>query len=239
MYHLEQKDGSLKKFTMDLNKNAEKILEGIADALKTTGMSVMKPPIVPQLEGIKDIQVPNSQSILSNVRNGTGDIWNHSSFDAQRGRDLMYFVRNLNTHDIKTRKASRLDANSAALVVRQLYKFQATDGTGLGWSSASLAKCLRSLAKLYDEHHKKFQIKSFYPLRLILTNDEHQEKIDQYGGTLSLNPGSTQIQWLDVLMDVSEASIRQLKINRDNLHRNQEFVQNRSEEHTSELQSPF
>ena len=49
-YHLEQKDGSLKKFTINLKDNAEVILQGIADALKTTGMSVMKAPPNPDFK---------------------------------------------------------------------------------------------------------------------------------------------------------------------------------------------
>lgn len=223
-YHLEQKDGSLKKFTMDLKSNAQDLLQGIADALKTTGMSAIKAPPVPDFN---TSEISTSRSILrSTMRHGTGDFRIHSSFDAKRGRDLMHFLSHLNADEAKSRKASRLDASSAALVVRQLYKFQAIDGTGLGWSSASLAKCLMSLTKLFDEHHHKLKVKSFYPLRLFLTNDEFQDQLDLFGGAISLNPGSTQIQWLEIMMTISDESIKQLELNRGILHDNQLHVQN-------------
>ena len=111
------------------------------------------------------------------------------------------------------------------MAARQLYKFQSIDGTGLGWSSASLAKCLMSLTKLFDDHHHKFQVESFYPLRLVLTNDEFQQQLDLYGGVISLNPGSTTLQWLEVLMGITEESIHQLEHNRAALHEYQIHVQ--------------
>lgn len=222
-YHLEQKDGSLKKFTINLKDNAEVILQGIADALKTTGMSVMKAPPNPDF---KISENGTKNTIISNFSQEQGFFRMHSSCEEKRGRDLMHFLGDLNEDVTKSKKASRLDASSAALVARQLYKFQAIDGTKLGWSSASLVKCLASLTKLHDEHHQKFKVMKFYPFRLELTNDECLEEIDLFGGTIFLNAGATQIQWLETLMAVSEASIKQLESNRHILHENQINVQN-------------
>ena len=158
----------------------------------------------------------------------SGSFGINASFDVntRKGRDLMHFLSNLDNDDIEKRKTSRIDASAAALVARQAYKFQAIDGTGLGWSSASLAKCLISLTKLYDEHHLKFKVDSFYPLRLVLSNAEGQDKVDLFGGVIMLNPGSTQIQWLDTLMSVSEQSIKQLETNRSTVLEKQTYIQN-------------
>jgi hypothetical protein len=244
-FHLEKKDGSLKKCTVQLDKNAEQILEGIAAALKSTGMTVMKAP--PPLQQVQDsvfdhtveggsfftnhnnMEMNRMQSILRSAaakENQDGRINNIFDVNTRKGRDLTNFLENLDVDEIERRKASRIDASAAALVARQLFKFQSIDGTGLGWSSESLAKCLTSLTKLYDEHHSKFKIDTFYPFRLILSNDESQEKVDLFGGTIMLNPGSTEVQNLETLMSVNDISVKELVINRNNLAICQDAVQN-------------
>ncbi len=143
-----------------------------------------------------------------------------------RGRDFLHFVTNLDTKEIEQRKADRIDAKAAALVARQAYKFQSIDGTKLGWSSSSLAQCLKTLTKVHDDHSDKFQVQSFYPLQLILSNDEFLNKLDLYGGKIMLNPGSTQVQWLETLMGVTEEKIEILEKNRSLLDDNTLIVQN-------------
>lgn len=133
----------------------------------------------------------------------------------------MAFLKNLDQKEISQRKSDRLDASAAALVARQAYKFQAIDGTSLGWSSRSLARCITTLTKTYDSHHQKFWVQSFYPLRLVLSNDESLNKLDLFGGTIMLNPGSTQLQWLETLMEVTGESLELLA---DNRRRLQEMI---------------
>ena len=237
-FHLEKKDGSLEKYIMQLDRDAEQILDGISSALKSTGMSVMKaPPPLQQTSG----QTSEAGSYIvnmemnrfhSNFRPATanefqdGRINNVFDVNTRKGRDFMNFLQNLDIKEIERRKARRIDASAAALVARQLYKFQSIDGTGLGWSSDSLAKFLTMLSKLYDEHHSKFKIDSFYPFRLILSNDEFQEKVDVFGGTIMLNPGSTHVQNLESLMSINESSLKTLEMNRNILLNCQDAVQN-------------
>ncbi len=227
-FHLEKKDGSIQKFTLKLNGGVDEVLHCIVDALKVTGMSVKPPPEAPLAED--DLQQrPTAIGTYFAAMGGNNQANRFgSSFEKviQRGRNLVEFLKSIDDEEIEKKQASRIDASAAALVARQAYKFQAIDGTGLGWSSASLAKCLISLTKLYDEHNEKFQVKSFYPFRLVLSNDEFQAKVDLYGGTVMLNPGSTQIQWLDILVSVTEDSVEQLEKNRAIQHKNLVHVQN-------------
>eukprot|EP00554_Chaetoceros_debilis_P014807 CAMPEP_0194119162 /NCGR_PEP_ID=MMETSP0150-20130528/38268_1 /TAXON_ID=122233 /ORGANISM="Chaetoceros debilis, Strain MM31A-1" /LENGTH=351 /DNA_ID=CAMNT_0038810775 /DNA_START=24 /DNA_END=1076 /DNA_ORIENTATION=- len=248
--YLERKDGSIQKHILDLDGSVEIVLKCLTKALKSTGMSMMKEPepeepaasaSVTNLnhiqnenndEGFIKPNYPNENDadIGSNNRNrnrnSNGAFGSSSRFDVntRRGRDLMHFLTNhLDEGEIIKRQASRIDATAAALVARQAYKFQAIDGTGLGWSSASLAKCLLSLTKLNDEHgHSgKFNVSSFYPFRLLLSNDEFHAKVDLYSGTVMLNPNSTQIQWLDTLVSVTEEAKETLEVNRCILQDNQ------------------
>jgi hypothetical protein len=237
-FHLEKKDGSLEKYIVQLDRDAEQILDGITSALKSTGMSVMKaPPPLQQSSG----QTTEAGNVFTNMEMNRF----HSSFrpatanehhdgrvdkffdvNTRKGRDFMNFLQNLDTKEIERRKARRIDASAAALVARQLYKFQSIDGTGLGWSSDSLAKFLTSMTKLYDEHNSKFKTDSFYPFRLILSNDEFLDKVDLFGGTVMLNPGSTPVQNLESLMSVNESSLKTLQRNRKILLSCQDAVQN-------------
>jgi|UniRef100_A0A7S2UCY8 hypothetical protein len=119
-----------------------------------------------------------------------------------------------------------MDASAAALVARRAYGFQSIDGTSLGWSSANLAICLSTLTALFDEHGSSLQLTSFYPLRLLLSSDEIQGKIDLYDGIIMLNPAATPLQWLQTLKNVSHDDIGKYKINQTRLKRYLEIVQN-------------
>lgn len=214
-FYLERRNGSLEKCSLDLGGNVEHILSSMAKSLKTTGLHIEEPPKPsPKLEEM------NQQNFWDKFRPiGTSHV------KGRRGRDLIEFLKEIDTKEITARRLGRVDASTAALIARQAYKFQAIDGTGLGWSSSSLAKCLNALTKTYQEHQDKFQVDSFYPLRLIISNDEFQNKLDLYGGVLRLNPGSTQEQWLEILMSVTPKDLERLDYNRSKLKSNLHFVQ--------------
>mmetsp|Transcript_25386 Transcript_25386/g.37961 ORF Transcript_25386/g.37961 Transcript_25386/m.37961 type:complete len:534 (-) Transcript_25386:793-2394(-) len=254
-YYLERKNGQLVQHVLPLNDTAEAILASLSKALKSTGLIITtKPPPAPSppsLDDLLDDKIKKTgmknyhNEELSRVHNssfwaaataaaqGSGasamnDVTLNETFDINttRGRNFVHFVTNLDTKEIEQRKAERIDASAAALVARQAYKFQSIDGTKLGWSSSSLAKSLKTLTKVYDEHYEKFKVESFYPFQLILSNDEFQNKLDLYGGKIMLNPGSTQIQWLETLMAVTDEKIQFLEKNRKELHDNTLAVQN-------------
>jgi len=88
-----------------------------------------------------------------------------------------------------------------------------------------LAVCLSRLTALYDEHQSKLRTKSFYPLRLVLSNDEFSSKLDLYGGVIRLNPAATPLQWLNTLQTVTDERIRLLKENRESLKQNLSVVE--------------
>lgn len=249
-YYLEGKDGSLNQYNLSLNQTAGDVLTSMCQALQSSGLSnIPLPPSPPQhdpssqdrasLELLDRLSKGNNASMWKGLHHfqQNGGNFNPSSsssgidrsFDVntKKGKDLMGFLQSLNKNDIAQRKADRIDASAAALVARQAYKFQAIDGTGLGWSSRSLAQCLTSLTNAHDEHHTKFQVESFYPLRLILRNDESPlHKLDVFGGTIRLNPGSTQSQWLETLLLVTEESLEVLGETRDALQTYLARVQN-------------
>jgi hypothetical protein len=243
-YYLEQKCGRLQKFHLKLNEGVENILYSMEVALKSTGMKVMSRPMVehntihsnfdmhykndPPYAPINDFQSAELERIRTTIRSAVGSNGINHSYDinTMKGRNLIQFLKNLDHEEIKRRRAYRIDASAAALVARQLYKFQAIDGTSLGWSSASLAKLLVSLASLHDEHGDKF-VHSFYPLRLVLTNDEFRNKLDLYGGILRLNPQSTQIQWLETLVSITDDKLNELRSNRKVMDANLSTVTSR------------
>ncbi len=151
---------------------------------------------------------------------------NHSfDINTNRGKHLLHFIDNVDKNEIEKLKSHRINAKAAAMVTRQVYKFKSVDGTRLGWSSSSLTKCLKNLTKVHDDHHTKFKVDSFYPLQLILSNDEFHNKFDLYGGRILLNPGSTQVQWLETLMAVTDDMLFMLEKNRKQLNINLDICQ--------------
>ena len=235
-FFLEKKNGELVQHSLPLNYDAERLLSSLSKALESTGLAIMKPPPKPsstdsldeRMKGLKNYHNPelNRMKFWSNEKNEGGTINNTFDVNTKRGRDLLNFITNVDMKEIEQRKADRIDASAAALVARQAYKFQSIDGTGLGWSSSSLAICLKTLTKVCDEHHSKFKVDTFYPFQLILSNDEFQKKIDLFGGKIILNPGSTQIQWLEILTSVTEDARKTLEMNRKKIDDNQQHVQN-------------
>ena len=108
-----------------------------------------------------------------------------------------------------------MDASAAALVARRLFSFQSIDGVSLGWSSEAFAILVKSLIRLHEEHHNKFHVESFYPLRLKFSGDEFRlQALDVYGGNLYLNPAETHLEWLESLQEVTEERLEELVDNR-------------------------
>jgi len=136
---------------------------------------------------------------------------------SRQGKNLTFFLQQLQPKDIVLRKQQRLAAVASALVVRRAYQFQAVDGTGIGWSSASVTKCFHSLTKLFDEHRHRFHVTSFYPLRLELSKDERQSKLCVHGAKLYINPLDTPLQWLNTFRLVTPETLNEVKFCQDNL----------------------
>ncbi|KAL3942436.1 MAG: hypothetical protein SGBAC_003359 [Bacillariaceae sp.] len=143
-----------------------------------------------------------------------------------KGRNLMAFVDEIDSTEVERRRASRLDAMALAAVARKMYSFQAIDGIRLGWSSENFAVLLSSIVSLHDEHSEKFNVTSFYPLRLVFTPDEFRDPLDLYGGTIYLHPAATQLQRLSVLQEVTESKLLELEHNRDMAFQRTAFLQN-------------
>lgn len=245
-YVLERKDGSLQRNTIRLDDAVESVLDSMASALERTGVggnsipspppplaaeerttskggdpsSVPRPRFGGDFEGMRDIFYGGGPR-----RPGADGVDRRFDVNTARGRDLRLFLRTLDPCDVERNRSNRMDAIAAALVLRRSYGFQAVDGTGLGWSSSSLAIVLGSLAALHDEHRAKFKVKSFYPLRLAMSSDECRDKLDLYGGILRLNPASTPLQWLETLRSVTDDKLRTLKANREALRENVKHVQ--------------
>ncbi|KAL7545902.1 hypothetical protein ACHAWF_009257 [Thalassiosira exigua] len=173
------------------------------------------PPPPPPAEEPDASQRWNAESISKGGDDVDQFIWAHgrrghhlhdkppSSLD----RNVLHFLENVDFDDIGRRKLDRLGAVAAALVARRSFRFSAVDGTGLGWSSSSLAKCLSRLTSLREEHGPTLR-DSFYPLRLVLSADEFRREIDLYGGEVRLNPAATDLQWLETLGRVDDEGLR-------------------------------
>lgn len=235
-YSIQTKEGKLIKTSIQLNSSPCEILESMSSII-----NFPPPPEGLDLRHEKNIgpigeSFHSSSSNAGKSRNPVDDlIWNAGLLDRYQfkqttsrtgqDRNLIYFLQHMDASHIKERKLNRINASAAALVARRAFQFSAIDGTGLGWSSASLAVCLSRLTALYDEHHTKLRTKSFYPLRLVLSNDEFSEKLDLYGGVIRLNPAATPLQWLNTLQTVTDERMRLFKKNGESLKRNLTVVE--------------
>lgn len=99
----------------------------------------------------------------------------------------------------------------------------------MGWSSSSLAKSLSALAKLHDDHHQKFQVHSFYPFRLVISNnDSYEYRVDVLGGgTITLHPAATPSQWLETLLTVTPQDIEKVQYYQEQQLKYVTLIQNR------------
>jgi len=229
-YYLENdKNGSLQRHSINLDETVIGVLTSIANALQSSGVpNVTLPPPWPTIHNMSSYdddsrprnsnkQQPstasNHGSDTSNTTSSSSSI-NHSfDINTNKSRNLLFFLQQYaDPLDIQQRRQNRLDAQTAALVTRQLFHFSLIDGTRVGWSSSSLAKSLSSLATLYDDHSHKFKVQSFYPFRLVMNNsDSYEQKVDVFGGgTITLHPAATPSQWLETLLTVSPKDIEQV-----------------------------
>ena len=238
-FSVEKKDGTISKLSIPLNNsNPHQILECMAASIN------YPPPPPPPVSLLSEsTSLPhNEQGNLKSKANQNGAvrndvdqfIWSQGSYHGQQqhkspssmNRDVVYFLKNIDFDHIKQRKLDRINAIAAVLVARRAWQFMAIDGTGLGWSSASLAICISRLTSLHEEHQSKLRTKSFYPFRIMLTSDEFQRKVDLFGGIIRLNPAATMLQWLGTLLTVTDESVRMLKKNQISLKKNLSQVEN-------------
>lgn len=235
-YHLEHRDGSLLNQKIQLNDSVENILDSMAKALRRSGAATLpKPPPQKSLNDSNTAEMnSNNQNRRNSAQNTTGfrqrqphvqwaketpsqGVDHQFDINTTKGRDLLAFCHSLDRQQVEDRRSSRMDANAAAMIGRRLYQFQSIDGTPLNWSSASFATIMKKLIELHEEHSLKFFVGSFYPLRLVFTNDDFHESLDLYGGNLHLHPGYTPIQWLDILRKVTPEKLDVLQENRQRL----------------------
>ena len=233
-YSIETKEGTLISSSIQLNSTPGEILESMASSIN------FPPPPNYSIDFTGDTihsgQIGNAlynsppRGNFHNYNPVDNLIWNFGPYQnpsrSSQDRNLINFLKALNTDHIKERKLNRINASAAALVARRAFQFSAIDGTGLGWSSASLTILLSRLTALHDEHHSKLQTKSFYPFRLVLSGDEFMKKVDFYGGVIRLNPAATPLQWLSTLQTVTDESVRRLKGNRKLLKENLLLAEN-------------
>ncbi|EJK69369.1 hypothetical protein THAOC_09388 [Thalassiosira oceanica] len=214
------KDGSAqRRCSLDLDLAAYALLRDVSSLIK------FAPPPEPERPKAPPSDRSASDCVGDFVRSHTQhQSPTHRSQDSRGSlnRNLLHFLRTLPPDEITRRKMSRIDAHSAATAVRQSFGFASCDGTGLGWSSSSLAVCLLRLVETGEEHSASLR-DSFYPFRLVLSAAD--ERIDLYGGDVVLNPSSTPLQWLKTLGKVSDESVRLLKRNREALRANQAVLE--------------
>ncbi len=245
-FSIETKKSGVVKTSIALNKSPSEILQSMAQLC-----NFPPPPAPPQpmlSERQFEFDYTNDQ-----IQNNEQDLFQFLRYGAyarpkkrqSRNTNLIQFLESDGiADDIKERRLNRINATSAAHIARQLYKFISIDGTRLGWSSASMAICLQRLTALHDEHQNKLRTKSFYPFRLILSSDEFQRKVDLWAGEIRLNPSATSVQWLSILENVTDQSVKTLKNNQHLLKENlgvvEEMLQLRVVKgHTSDAEDYF
>jgi len=106
-----------------------------------------------------------------------------------------------------------MDVIAATLVARRLFCFQSIDGVRLGWSPKAFTTLMSSLVEFHEEYKEAF-VRSFYPLRLVFSQDERKESLDIYEGSLYLNPSATHLEWLKCVKEVTEEKLEQFSMNR-------------------------
>lgn len=216
-FSLIRKDGSLMHQTLDLNQPVEDVLHNMASALTLAGaVSMPPPPSAPKVTTMSD---QSRYNIHWATQSNNAGVDRRYDIHSIRGRDLLSFLQHLDMDQVQSRRSHRLDVTAAALVVRQKFGFSAVDGTGLGWSSASVAILLRSLSAFHIEHCKKL-IPTFYPFRLVWSSGDYDNVLDVYGGIVYLNPASTPIQWLQHLLIVTDSKLAEHKLHQASLAQN-------------------
>jgi hypothetical protein len=225
-YVLEKRDGSLLRQNLQLNDSVENVLKSMARALQLSGAALPPPPSPPESKTEERFVNMRAKENSRRPTPSSSKIDHQFDVNTTRGRDLWGFLGCLDFNEIQNRRASRIDAAAAALVARRLYSFQAIDGIGMGWSSASFAILLKSLIKLHEEHSARFHVDSFYPLRLVFSNEEFHKSLDLFSGHIYINPALTPLQWLESLQEVTTDSLEDFRQNRLRMQERQGLVQN-------------
>lgn len=232
VFSLMKNDGTvLKNKLLKLDDTVDNIVQSIVDVIRTSGASSFPSPPKLSLNGgskrIKEEEITQKEKqYYKNNKTATSIKYNIKS---NQGKDLKYFLtKKLDVQQIQILKSQRLDASAAALVTRHAYRFQSIDGTRIGWSSLSSIKLFTSLLKLHDEFSSKnkFNVKSFYPLRLIFSYDEIDYPLCVYSGTLLLHPASTIIQWLDIFMNITQDDLDLITYHQNIALKNIQIIQN-------------
>ena len=229
---MEGKDGTISKLSIQLHgTEPHHILSRMANSINFPPPPPL-PPASPLSESISFDGTRFNQSTAEwdgrSAGGGFGWGWEYHKHKSPSSinRDLLHFLKHTDFDHIRQRKLSRIHATAAALVARRAFAFSAIDGTGLGWSSSSLAICLSRLTSLHEEHSAKLLVESFYPFRLLLSSDEFHQRIDSFSGVLRLNPAATSLQWLGTLASVTNDSVFRLKENQSMLEMNVLEVEN-------------
>ena len=223
-FSLIKNDGTVLKNELNLDDTVHNIVLNILDAVRTSGSSFPSPPAEQANYDTNEHIWTTEEEIIQYAKNTT----NKYNVKSNQGKDLKHFLtKELNTKKIQTLKLQRIDASAAALVTRRTYKFQSIDGTRIGWSSLSSIKLFTSLLKLHDEFaSSKFNVISFYPLRLIFSHDEIDHPLCVYSGTLLLHPASTPIQWLDIFMNITQDMLDLIQYHQSIALENIKIIQN-------------
>eukprot|EP00980_Cylindrotheca_fusiformis_P016684 scaffold5024_cov136-Cylindrotheca_fusiformis.AAC.13 len=220
-YVIEKRDGSLLRQKINVNDSVEGILESMSQSIKKSGAV---PPTPPAATSAPE-SINHGNGGVDFSTEGRGAVDHRFDLNTRRGIDFLAFIRSVDGEEIERRRTSRMGAIALASVVRQLYSFQAIDGISLGWSSDNFSVLLSSLTRLHEEHHERFHVDSFYPLRLVFTPDEFREPLDTFAGSLYLHPASTHLQWLEALQEVTPGRLEELEHNRQEAQERTALVQ--------------
>mmetsp|Transcript_12070 Transcript_12070/g.15737 ORF Transcript_12070/g.15737 Transcript_12070/m.15737 type:complete len:491 (-) Transcript_12070:559-2031(-) len=190
--------------------SVDTVLLSMVDALRTVGLPESKIPFLDE---------PSWRELGGDKSSGPS----YSKFEINKsfnrvsneGKNLSVF---LNTSDFKLAKQQRerrIHAANAARSLKKTYQFEAIDGSRIHWSSENLIKVFNSFERLYNEHRSKFNVDSFYPLSLILT--EGKTGFCMYAAEILINPASTPLMWLRILTQIHQYQIDEVKVKRQQL----------------------
>ena len=162
------------------------VLRSMIGALRITESNFDDHDILSQVEELQQPISSTEQNFTGNIQwakstnqpniesYGVSEKYNRRS---NHGRNLGLFLEDLNAEELECRRNLRVDASDAARTVKETYRFEAVDASRLQWSSDNLCKVFTSLNNMHNEHKSKLRIKSFNPLRLVLSSDDHFRSI--------------------------------------------------------------
>ena len=222
-FYIENKMGDLMQCSIEWGTVGE-VVKSMVDVLSHTDSNFNDRDIVSYIESLQQSSVTGESQIFpegihwmnSKIDNGT-ETHNVSEKYNRRsnfGRNLDSFLSKLNVDEMKHQRNLRIDASNAARTVKETYQFEAVDASRLQWSSENLRKVFVSLNNMFQEHKSKLRLGSFYPLRLVLSSDDHQDRFCEYSSEILINPAATPLQWLRVFMQIEESLLIRAKSKR-------------------------